>query len=157
MLTSEEEDMIAMRLIFAAKRVLTVRKDSLKSAIAQIASDERPNWSRLLMLNSWTVSQWALFFKTVILRRFLFTVFLFLSKDLSFSRYCIWAWRELIGSTIREIKFNSYCSQDIECFEKCSRVALKRIHRTLAVLDIEAVMSSAPPRSGPLVIAPILI
>ncbi len=38
--------MIAERLIFAAKRGFAVGKDSLKSIMAQIASDGRPNWKR---------------------------------------------------------------------------------------------------------------
>ncbi len=43
-LTSEEEEMVVGRLIFAAKRGFAVGKESLKSLMIQIASDGRPIW-----------------------------------------------------------------------------------------------------------------
>ncbi len=45
-LTSEEESMIAERLIFAAKRGFAVGEDTLKSLMSQIASDGRRRWKR---------------------------------------------------------------------------------------------------------------
>ncbi len=117
LLTSEEEDMIAERMIFAAKRGLPVWKDYSKSVTTQITSDGRQNWkqgspSDAEFLNWFTLSP---FFKTAILRRFLFTAFLFLCKDLHISKYmnlkgidrrykCIW----LIKFSIQLFLFSGY-------------------------------------------------
>ncbi len=43
-LTEEENDKVPECLIFAAKRGFAVGKDTLKSILAQIASDGRPSW-----------------------------------------------------------------------------------------------------------------